>query len=83
MQPGQMPSNHTHIFTGNNNLVRASARFGMQPLTSNSQLPDYSPAAQEASTCTTVGLKNDLSSYWYPPLYYQNTDKTFSLVDSC
>ncbi|KAL7008537.1 hypothetical protein EMMF5_001799 [Cystobasidiomycetes sp. EMM_F5] len=47
----------------------------------NAVQASYNQANQDSSTCTTVDPQGDLSSYWYPALYYQWPNGSFSHID--
>jgi len=46
----------------------------------NTAMNKYDPAHQAKATCTTIEVQDDLSSYWYPQLYYQHTNGSFSAI---
>ena len=48
----------------------------------NGLQPEYSAASQSKSTCTSTDVPGDLSSYWWPALYYQWPNGSFSLIES-
>jgi hypothetical protein len=60
VNPGMMPSPHTHQIVGGN-----SFNVTMTPVT-------YDPAA--VSTCTTCTYSEDFSNYWTASLYFKSPD---------